>query len=69
LKIGMVLKGNNTADFSQTNTCGSNVPAGGSCTITVRFKPKATGPRSANVSITDNGGASPQIISLSGNGT
>ena len=69
LKIGMVLKGNNPADFSQTNTCGSSVPAGGSCTITVKFKPKATGPRSANVSITDNGGASPQIISLSGNGT
>jgi len=69
LRIGMALKGTNPKDFTQSNTCGSSVPAGGNCTITVKFKPTATGSRSAIVSISDTGGASPQTISLSGTGT
>jgi hypothetical protein len=69
LNIGMSLKGANPADFIETNNCGSSVAAGAQCTITVKFKPKAKGSRSAIVSISDNGGASPQTISLSGNGT
>ena len=69
LRIGMALKGNNIPDFAETNTCGSSVAAGAQCTITVKFRPKATGIRSAIVSISDTGGASPQTISLNGNGT
>jgi hypothetical protein len=42
--------------------------AGKSCTITVVFKPTQVGSRSADVSITDDGGASPQQVSLSGTG-
>jgi hypothetical protein len=61
--------GTNAADYSQTNTCGTSVLAGKSCTITVTFKPKAIGTRTASVSIADNGGGSPQSISLTGVGT
>ena len=63
------LTGANAGDFAQTNTCGSSLSAGLSCTISVTFKPTATGSRSAAVSISDSGGGSPQTVSLSGTGT
>lgn len=62
------LGGTEPSDFSETNTCGSSVAAGDSCTLTITFGPKATGTRAATVSITDNGGASPQQIKLAGTG-
>src|SRR5262249_41169833 len=43
-----------SGDFSQTNTCGSTVPSGTSCTITVTFTPKVKGTRTGAVTITDN---------------
>jgi hypothetical protein len=55
-------------DFSQTNNCGSSVPAGASCTIKVRFAPKAKGQRAAKLALSDGGG-SPQTIPLVGTGT
>jgi hypothetical protein len=61
--------GANAGDFTQTNTCGTIVAAGASCTISVIFKPTATGTRTAAVSISDNGGGSPQKITLAGTGT
>jgi hypothetical protein len=61
--------GGQAADFSQTNTCGNSVAGGASCFITVTFKPSATGTRSAAVSVSDNGGGSPQKVSVSGVGT
>ena len=64
----LMITGSNALDFSQTNTCGTSVAAGKSCTITVTFKPKAKGSRSANVSVTDAGGGSPQLVSLTGTG-
>jgi hypothetical protein len=42
---------------------------GQSCTVSVTFKPTATGSRSASVNITDNGGDSPQKVDLIGTGT
>jgi hypothetical protein len=60
--------GNNSADFSQTNTCGKSVGAGATCTFTLYFTPQATGSRTASLSISDNGGGSPQSVSLSGTG-
>jgi hypothetical protein len=60
--------GTNTADFGETNTCGTSVGAGATCTITLTFHPTAIGSRSAVVSISDNGGGSPQTISLFGTG-
>ena len=65
---GVSITGTNAGDFSQTNTCGTSVSAAGSCSITVTFKPTASGARSANVSIADMGGGSPQTASLSGTG-
>lgn len=65
---GIAITGTNSGDFSQTNTCGASVTAGANCTISVTFKPTATGNRSASVSITDNASGSPQSISLTGTG-
>ncbi|PYX46501.1 MAG: hypothetical protein DMG79_16195, partial [Acidobacteria bacterium] len=47
----------------------SSIAAGASCTISVSFKPTATGRRTASVSVSDNGGGSPQKVSLVGTGT
>jgi hypothetical protein len=60
--------GANETDFSQSNNCGTGIPAGATCTISVTFTPTATGVRTAAVSISDNGGASPQTVSLTGTG-
>jgi phospholipase C len=53
-------------DYTQTNTCGSSVGPGGSCTITVSFVPTATGTRYGTVTITDSDGSSPQVLNLTG---
>ena len=66
---GITITGTNAGDFAQTNTCGTSIAAGASCTITVTFKPTAQGTRSAAVSINDDGGGSPQKVILSGTGT
>ncbi len=65
----LALTGTNASDFAQTNTCGSSVATGSNCTISVTFKPSASGSRTASVSITDNASGSPQTVSLSGTGT
>jgi len=64
------ISGISTTDpFSQTDNCGATVSAGQSCTITVTFAPTYYGlDQSANVSVADNGGASPQLVPVSGNG-
>lgn len=61
--------GTDPKDFAETNTCGESVPAGASCSIKVTFKPLAKGKRTADVSISDSGGGSPQKVSLTGTGT
>ena len=65
---GLAIAGTNPGDFSETNNCGTSVVAGQSCDITVTFKPRALGTRSAIIHITDNSPDSPQQISLSGIG-
>ncbi|HXJ94619.1 MAG TPA: choice-of-anchor D domain-containing protein [Terriglobia bacterium] len=60
--------GDDPGDFAQTNTCASGVPPLGSCTISVTFIPAAAGTRTASISIADNGGGSPQTVSLTGSG-
>jgi hypothetical protein len=52
--------------FSQTNTCPVSLGAGASCTITVTFTARERGIFNGTVSISDNGGASPQLVPLSG---
>jgi len=65
----IAITGTNSADFAQTHTCGSSLAAGASCTISVTFKPTASGSRSAALSVTDNAAGSPQTVPLSGLGT
>jgi hypothetical protein len=65
---GIVITGTASADYSQTNTCGRSVAGGSNCTITVTFKPSKTGARGAVLNINDNGGPSPQKVTLSGTG-
>jgi hypothetical protein len=60
--------GANSGDFSQTDNCPSVLGAGGMCTITVTFTPRATGARSAKVRVIDNASNSPQTVGLSGTG-
>ena len=63
------IAGTDPGDFSLTDTCGASVASGASCFIKVTFKPTATDARSASVSVSDNGGGSPQKVSLAGTGT
>src|SRR5207249_4233836 len=65
---GIAVRGTNSADFIQTHTCGASLAAGTSCTISVTFRPAATGTRSARVSVTDNASGSPQAVALRGSG-
>lgn len=57
-----------SGDYAQTNTCGTSVGAGASCTINVTFTPTATGVRSGTLRVNDNASNSPQSASLSGTG-
>jgi len=65
----LAFSGSNASNFAQTNSCGSSVAAGANCTISVTFKPSASGAATAALSIADNVSGSPQIVSLSGTGT
>jgi hypothetical protein len=53
--------------FSQTNTCGSSVAVGSSCTINVVFDPILAGETTATLSI-NAGAAGTQTLTLSGTG-
>jgi phospholipase C len=57
-----------SGDFAQTNSCGSNLAPGVSCSIDVTFAPTALGARAGTITIADSAGDSPQSVSLSGNG-
>jgi hypothetical protein len=63
------LTGSNPKDFGQTNTCGTSVPAGGSCTFSVTFTPLGLGYKTATLAVGNNGGANPLTVALSGTGT
>ena len=64
IKIG----GTNAQWFSQTNNCGTQLPANASCQITVTFDPQALGSFTAALVLEDNAPGSPQGVSLSGTG-
>jgi Beta-propeller repeat/Abnormal spindle-like microcephaly-assoc'd, ASPM-SPD-2-Hydin len=66
---GISVGGTDPDDFQQTNSCGTSIAGGARCTVTVTFKPTATGTRHAAVSISDDGGGSPQKVALTGTGT
>ena len=66
---GIAITGAAAGDFAETNTCGKSVASGASCFIKVTFKPLVKGKRTADVSVSDDGGGSPQQATLSGTGT
>jgi Ca2+-binding RTX toxin-like protein len=70
LVTGLSLGGTNPGDFTITGTTclAASVAAGGTCTVSVAFKPTATGARSATLLIADNAAGSPQSIPLRGTG-
>jgi hypothetical protein len=60
--------GPNGADFAKVgDTCsGATVPAGGSCTVSLKFAPKTVGTKTAALQITDDAAGSPQFVPLTG---
>jgi len=64
----IAILGPNAGDFSKTSTCGSTLGAAANCTVSVTFNPTAAGTRSALALFSDDGGGSPQAISLAGAG-
>jgi hypothetical protein len=58
-----------TGPFSQTNTCGSSIAAGGSCTVSVKFAPTSAGAASGTLSVASSAPSSPLTVALSGTGT
>ena len=57
-----------TGDFAQTNTCGTSIAAGASCTVSVTFTPTASGTRSGSLTIASNASNSPATVALTGTG-
>ncbi len=57
-----------STNFAETNTCGSSVAAGASCTISVTFAPTAGGSLTGTITITDSAPSSPQSVALTGTG-
>jgi hypothetical protein len=66
---GAVITGPAPKSYSETNTCGSLIAPGASCTVSVTFAPTTTGTRSAVLNLQDSGGGSPQTVTLTGTGT
>ena len=64
----ITITGPQSKEFTETNTCGSSVVAGDSCTIAVVFTAAALGARNATLTIADNAPGSPQTAALSGIG-
>jgi hypothetical protein len=51
-----------------SNTCGSSVAAGATCTVGVTFTPVAAGAATGSLTFTDSALNSPQIVNLTGSG-
>src|SRR5439155_866316 len=64
----IAISGTNASAFAQTHTCGSSLAAGASCTISLTFKPAATGPAAATLTVADSATGSPQSAALTGAG-
>ena len=57
-----------TGPFSQTNTCGTSIAAGGSCTVSVKFAPTSGGALTGTLTIATSAPGSPLTVALSGTG-
>ncbi len=66
LNIDIRLSGKDSADFSQTNNCGSRLGQRESCVIKVTFTPKTTGKKTAMVEVHTSVGE--RDVALTGTG-
>jgi Pectate lyase superfamily protein/F5/8 type C domain/Abnormal spindle-like microcephaly-assoc'd, ASPM-SPD-2-Hydin len=57
-----------TGPFSQTNTCGSSIAAGGSCTVSVKFAPTSGGALTGALTIATSAPGGPITVALAGTG-
>ena len=65
----IAVAGTNASSFKiASKTCGSTLAAAAKCTVTVDFKPVATGTLTGDIAITDNAAGSPQKVTLKGTG-
>jgi hypothetical protein len=62
------ITGTAASDFTQTNKCGKSLAGFAQCTVTVTFKPSATGARSATLNFPTSAKGVTRTISLSGTG-
>ena len=69
--LALSFTGTNPTDFTQTTTCATNgrLAANASCTVSVKFAPKAVGARAGSLAVTTTGMASPLTVALTGTGT
>lgn len=65
----VLIKGGNFLSFGQTNTCGTGLAAGASCTFSVTFTPRDGGTRTSTLYIWNGGGDTPMEVKLTGTGT
>ncbi len=64
------ITGTNASSFLKSaTTCTTSLAVGATCTVSVEFKPAATGALKASLSIADNATGSPQTVALTGTGT
>jgi len=68
IQISQIETSSSSFSYSETNSCGTQLGAGATCTINVTFSPEKKGQLSGSLSITDNGGGSPQTVALTGTG-
>jgi len=54
--------------FESTNTCGSSIKAGTSCTISATFTPSKYGAQKGGITIVDSASSKPQFVELTGVG-
>jgi Abnormal spindle-like microcephaly-assoc'd, ASPM-SPD-2-Hydin len=66
--LGSLAISTSSAEFAETNTCGTSLAAGASCAVSVTFTPQTGGLVQGNLSISDNAPDSPQVLSISGTG-
>lgn len=63
--IRMIAAGPN---FSQTNTCGTSLPAGANCQISISFSPLVGGPVAGVLGVFTSATANPEAVTLFGTG-
>jgi hypothetical protein len=65
----LAVSGTNASSFGMVSkTCPASLAAGASCTVSVDFKPAASGALSAKLLATDDATGSPQAVTLTGTG-